>query len=181
MTSERQGKQAALAMLACMAAVALTLWQWPGSTLRMHHAAHPDVTLPAAHLVLLPVPALPPAPSRSDRPSPVDPPRNSSINRNNVASRVSAPAPVVQPAPVREGPTLAVVGERLFDAGVAGMMPIASRAVTVPLRPVVPEHRRLPSARPNSPGNAFAHAGVALGSAFRRAGVNTGAAFSRIF
>ena len=181
MTSDRQGKQAALAMLACMAAVALTLWQWPGSTLRMHHAAHPDVTLPAAPHVLLPVPALPPAPFPSNRPSPVDPPRDSSTDRNNVASRVSAPAPFVQTAPVLEPPTLALVGERVSDAGLAGLMPMASRAVAVPMRPVVPERRRLPSARPAPPGNAFAHAGMALGSAFRRAGVNTGAAFSHIF
>jgi hypothetical protein len=89
-----------------------------------------------------------------------------------VASAQVRPASAVEPA------DLALIGERVAREAI---VPIASHAIALPMRPVVPERPRMLTVQADSPGHAFAHAGIALGSAFRRAGVNTGAAFSRIF
>ena len=166
-------------MLACMGAVALTLWQWPTATLRLHDAAHADVTLPAPQEVLIPVPALPPAtPDPNRQPVASDRRVETATSRPPSRPHDTAPTLLTQSAPIVEPPDLALVGE---DVSTGVVMPIASRTIVLPMRPVVPHHQPMPNARLESPGNAFAHAGMAIGSAFRRAGVNTGAAFSRIF
>ena len=178
MTSERQSKQAAVALLACMAAVALTLWGWPSSPLRTHQARRADVALPAAAGVPGVVTGL--QVKRSDpRPLPanVDRPSSHSAARGDVRPGAPVRAGAAEAAAPLEAAHFESVGERLSDVAV---MPIASRTLALPMRPLLPEAGSLP-VRAAAPGNPFAHAGVALGSAFRRAGVNTGAAFSHIF
>jgi hypothetical protein len=175
---DRQGKTAALAMLACMGAVALTLWQWPASTSMTHHPASADVALPASHEGLMPVPMLPPATGGASQPARIDPPRQADTSRRGAPSSLSASAAAVRPIPALETPDLTLIGERLSHVGVT---PIASRSLALPMRPVVPERRGMPAVRQDASGNPFAHAGMAIGSAFRRAGVNTGAAFAKIF
>ena len=170
-SSERQGKPAALALLASMAIVAMTLWAWPSPSPQIRHTSHSDVALPASVPVLLPVAALPPA-AREDRQAAVR------VEARAPETREKVQAPPGLPSLTLEPPDLAAIGA---DAPRPGPVLIASHAVVLPMRPLVAAAPRSAAMPIDSNGNALAHAGMAIGSAFRRAGVNAGAAFSRIF
>jgi len=178
MPSERAGKQAGLALLGCMAAVAVILWGWPTSPLRSHHGTRSDVALPAAQGNPLPVPVLT-SPARDSRPTTADERQASDGSRADARPSANVASAQVRPASAVEPADLALIGERVAREAI---VPIASHAIALPMRPVVPERPRMLTVQADdSLGHAFAHAGISLGSAFRRAGVNTGAAFSRIF